>query len=292
MSWRFEKLAVAFFWFCALITLGTVLTLVSFLVKKGFSTISPELIFGDVSPLKALLFKERVFEGLFPALVGTFLVVILSVSWAIPLGVAAGIYLAEFSSSKIKALFNFSMDILASVPSIVIGLFGLTIAIFLHRYLSDKIYPCLLISSVALAVLILPYIVRTTQLALEAVPHPIRMAGISLGASRFENLCYVILPDSLSGILSGVILALGRSAEDTAVIMLTGVVATAGIPKSLLAKYEALPFYIYYISSQYTDQNELMKGFGAAIILLLICTILFIIAHLLKNSIVRHLTRR
>ena len=90
--------------------------------------------------------------------------------------------------------------------------------------------------------------------------------------------------------MSGVILALGRAAEDTAVIMLTGVVATAGIPSSLLAKYEALPFYIYYISSQYTDQEELMTGFGAAIILLLVCSMLFITAHLLKNALLRRLS--
>lgn len=289
-SWS-QRLLVIFFWLCGFVALAAVLILVGFLLKKGTAAISVELIFGDVPPLKAILFKERVFEGLFTPMVGTFLVVILSVSWAIPLGIGAGIFLAEFSGPKIKRLFEFSLDILASVPSIVIGLFGLTAAIFLHRHISDKIYPCLLISSIALAVLVLPYIVRTTQLALEAVPYHMRVAGISLGASKFENLYHVILPNSLSGILSGIILALGRSAEDTAVIMLTGVVAMAGIPKSLLAKYEALPFYIYYISSQYTDQKELMSGFGAAIILLSICTILFIAAHLLKNILVKHFSR-
>ena len=77
-------------------------------------------------------------------------------------------------------------------------------------------------------------------------------------------------------------LAIGRCAEDTAVIMLTGVVASAGIPKSVFSNFEALPFYIYYTASEYADHSELIKGYGAALILLLICTGLFTLAHLIK----------
>jgi len=79
-----------------------------------------------------------------------------------------------------------------------------------------------------------------------------------------------------------VILAIGRCAEDTAVIMLTGVVATAGIPKSIFASYEALPFYIYYTASEYADASELVKAYGAALILLMICAGLFALAHLAR----------
>ena len=285
-----HRILLGFFWLSGFLTMAAVGTLLIFLFSRGVPSLSLELIFGDTEPLKALLLQERVFDGLFPAIVGTTAVVILSVSWAIPVGIAAGIYLAEFSGQKVKMIFNLSFDLLAAIPSIVIGLFGLTVAIFLHQHFSHRIYPCLLISSVALAILVLPFIVRTTQLSIEAVPHPMRAAGLSLGASKLQNLYHVILPRSVTGILSGVILALGRAAEDTAVIMLTGVVATAGIPGSLLGKYEALPFYIYYISSQYTDQKELMTGFGAALILLTICALLFITAHLLKNLLVRRLS--
>ena len=166
--------------------------------------------------------------------------------------------------------------------------FARLLCFFLHRHLYAKICPCLFISSIALSILVLPYLVRTTQLSLEAVPYSMRAAGISLGASRLENLYHVILPQSFSGILSGIILALGRAAEDTAVIMLTGVVATAGIPKSLFARYEALPFYIYYVSSQYKNHKELMSGFGAALILILICSLMFITAYFCKNIAARH----
>jgi phosphate transport system permease protein len=92
-----------------------------------------------------------------------------------------------------------------------------------------------------------------------------------------------LLPQSLDGIVSGVILSIGRCAEDTAVIMLTGAVAAAGMPSSFMSNYEALPFYIYYISSQYMDRQELLKGYGAAVILLLICGVLFAIGFGIKR---------
>ncbi len=276
-----------FLWFSAITVPVAVMVLVIFIVFKGLPAISLRLIFGDTNPLDALMLKQQVFEGIFPAMVGTFLVVILSVTWAIPLGILSGIYLAEFSGSHLKKFLDFSFDLLASVPSIVIGLFGLTVAIFLHKYLSRQIYPCLLISSISLAVLIVPYIVRTTQLSLDGVSYSTKLAGYSLGASKIQNLFRVVLPSAIHGILGGVILAVGRAAEDTAVIMLTGVVATAGIPGSVFEKFEALPFYIYYISSQYSDKSELLDGFGAAIILLIICGLLFCVAHLLKNVVVK-----
>ncbi|RLF97066.1 phosphate ABC transporter permease [Thermococci archaeon] len=289
MKFLFHNSLKGLLWFSAILTLAAVMALLLFLFKMGVPAISIEFFFGDTDPIKALFLQQRVFDGLFPAMVGTFLVVSLSVIWAIPLGLFIGIYLAEFCSPRVRKYLDFSFDLLAATPSIVIGLFGLTVAIFLHRHLSNQIYPCLLISSISLAVLILPYIVRTTQLSIETVPFSIRMTGLSLGASRLQNLFSAILPNALSGILSGIILALGRSAEDTAVIMLTGVVATAGIPRSVLAKFEALPFYIYYISSQYTDRNELLSGFGAALVLLIICGLLFISAHLIKTTVVRRI---
>ncbi|MEJ2158529.1 MAG: ABC transporter permease subunit [Desulfobacteraceae bacterium] len=172
---------------------------------------------------------------------------------------------------------------LAGIPSIVVGLFGFTLAVFLHHHLSGRIYPCLLISALSLAFLVLPYLIRSTQAALESISATDRISAPALGATRLQNICFVLVPRALDGILSGVILSIGRCAEDTAVIMLTGAVATAGIPGSVLSTYEALPFYIYYISSQYMDQQELLSGYGAALILLLLCSILFLTSFVLKK---------
>jgi phosphate transport system permease protein len=278
-----EKLTIVYSWACGLILATAILSLIAYLVVQGAGTLNLTLIFGDVSPLKAVFLQERVFDGLFPAMVGTLVLVSLSIALSLPVGFATGVYLAEYADFRVKNFFNLMLDILAGIPSIVVGLFGFSLAVFLHRHYSGNIQPCLLISALALAFLVLPYIIRTTQIALEGLSPDLRLTALALGATRLQNLFYVLLPLAFSEMISGVILAIGRCAEDTAVIMLTGVVVTAGVPKSLFAPYEALPFYIYYISSQYTSPEELARGYGAALVLLLLCLILFALAFVLKK---------
>jgi len=277
-----DRLLAGFSWMSALLLTAGLAVILGFLIIKGAPSLGVGLIFADIPVLEALLLKRQVFGGLFPAMAGTFLLVLISVGISLPLGLATGVWLAEYAPLSLKKIFSFIIDILAGIPSIVVGLFGFSITVFLHHYYDNRIFPCLLISALSLAFLVLPYIVKTTQGAMESLPLQIRLTAPSLGASKFENIIYVLLPSSLSDIVSGIVLAIGRCAEDTAVIMLTGVVATAGVPKSLFSNFEALPFYIFYTASEYADQSELIKGYGAALILLLICSILFVLAHLIK----------
>lgn len=280
-----EKAVPLLSWMCSIVLLTAIASVLGFLFLRGWQSLNLQLLFGTTPPLEALLFKRRVFNGLFPAMVGTFSLVCLAVCWAIPVGIAAGIYLAEYARGKARKFLNLIFDVLVGLPSIVVGLFGFSVTIFLNKHLSGQIYPCLLVSSIALAFLVLPYIIRATQAALEGQPASLRMTALALGASRLQNIVRVLLPQSLPGIMSGVVLATGRCAEDTAVIMLTGAVAIAGVPRSLFVSYEALPFYIYYISSQYADQEELATGYGAAIILLFICLMLFSLAFIIKKKV-------
>ncbi|MEA3546936.1 MAG: ABC transporter permease subunit [Thermodesulfobacteriota bacterium] len=282
MTTILEKLITGWCWFSVLILLSGTGFVLSTLYYKGMPHLDGGLIFGSTSPMDALLLKRQVFDGLFPAIIGTLLLVLLSISWALPVGLAAGIYLSEYAQGRVKLIFDILFDLLASIPSILIGLFGFSLVIILHRIL-DRLTPSLLISSLSLALLVLPYIIRTTQVSLESLPLETRLTGYALGATRLQNIFFILLPRSLNEISSGIILAIGRCAEDTAVIMLTGAVATAGIPRSLLSQYEALPFYIYTISAQYTDRQELMTGYSASIILLTLCLLLFGLAALLKK---------
>ena len=282
---RFIQYSITIFaWISGIILIASLTVLLAFLIYKGTGSLNLFLIFGETKPIDALLMRKEVLDGLFPAIVGTILLITASIIWAIPIGIASGIYLAEYCDLKWKPFFSFMLDLLAGIPSILVGLFGFTLSIFLHRHLSEHIYPCFLISSLALACLVLPYIIRTTEQALVDLPFSVRTTGLALGASRLQNILFILIPYNLSRIISGIILAIGRCAEDTAVIMLTGVVAMAGIPHSLLAKYEALPFYIFYISSDYNSQEELMKGFGACIILLSVCAVFFTLANILKRK--------
>ena len=285
MNSLLQKAVVTWAWFSAVCLVGAVGTLLLFLLVKGLPAFSVQLIFGDAEPLRALLFQERVFDGLFPAIVGTLLLVFVSVIWAVPVGVATGIYMAEYAGENARNIFDLFYDILAGIPSIVIGLFGFSLAIFLHKHFSDQFYPCFLISTISLAFLVLPYIIRSTQVALQSIPQLTRNTVLALGASKMQNIFHVLLPQSISGIGNGIILAIGRCAEDTAVIMLTGAVATAGVPRSLLSQYEALPFYIFYISAQYTSQEELMTGYAASLILITLCLFLFSLSFLIRKKI-------
>ena len=277
-----DRILSVFSWTCTLVLTAGVSIIIGFLVLKGGRSLNFDLIFADTRPWDALLLKRQVFGGLFPAMVGTFLLFLLSVGIALPLGLCAGIYLAEYAPPKARHVFGFMVDLLAGIPSIVVGLFGFSITIFLHHFYNSRIFPCLLISALSLAFLVLPYIIKSTQGAIESIPLLTRLTAPGLGATKLQNVVWVLLPLALSDIVSGVVLAIGRCAEDTAVIMLTGVVATAGVPKSFFSSFEALPFYIYYTASEYTGPAELVKGYGAGLILLLICSMLFAFAHLIK----------
>jgi phosphate transport system permease protein len=278
-----QYMIIAWAWGCAAFLAGAVFAVIGFLLVKGAGSLNLELIFGHTPAMDAVLMRRPVFGGLFPAIVGTLLLVLLSVAMALPVGLATGVYLAEYARGRLKSLLSLLFDVLAGIPSIVIGLFGFSMAIFLHRHLSGRIYPCLLISALALAFLVLPYLIRSTQAALENLPFQHRITAPALGATRLQNIYHVLLPRALRAIAGGVVLAIGRCAEDTAVIMLTGAVAAAGIPKGLLQHFEALPFFIYYISSQYADPAELSQGYGAAIILLIICLFLFVLSKLIQK---------
>lgn len=267
---------------------GSLAVLISYLVFKGYSTLNLSLVFGSTPMVDALLLKRQVFEGIFPAMAGTLALIVLAIGAAVPVGLLAGIYMAEYSNAFTRNVFGFLFDLLSAIPSIVVGLFGFSVILFLHHHVSQTLVPSLVVSALSLAFLVLPYIVRTTQIALETVPQTVRLTGIALGATRLQNIIHCLIPQSLSTLLGGIILAVGRCAEDTAVIMLTGAVASAGVPNSLFKGFEALPFFIYYTSSQYTSEAELARGFGACIVLLIICATLFILAAMIQKK-ARHI---
>jgi len=283
MSKVFRRGVIISFYAITCFTLATLLLFFAFVLYKGLHALSLNLLFDSVPVWDALLGKKRVFDGIFNAIIGSFYVVILASIIALPLGLLSGIYLGTFASPKVRGILGFVYELLSSMPSIVIGLFGLSVTIYLHKNFFDQLFPSLLISALSLAVLIMPYAIKTTQSALQTIPLRIHQIGLNLGATTLQNLFLVELPFVSKELLGGVILSMGRAVEDTAVIMMTGAVAMAGIPSSLLQKYEALPFLIYHVSLEYTNQAELSSGFGAAILLLGVSLFLFSVATVLRK---------
>lgn len=270
-------------WLSLFFVIGSIAFLIIFLFLKGGSSLGLSLFFGDTNILDAILGLRPVWGGIWPALIGTFALVVLTLSIATIPGIGCGIYLAEYASPKIKRIGGSMVDMLAGTPSIVMGLFGFILILILRRSFMPSANTCLLLAALCLALLVLPVIIVTTKEAIEAVPHEIRIASISLGLSRYQTVRQILVPASSQGILSGLVLATGRAAEDTAVIMLTGVVANAGLPAGLFAKFEALPFHVFYIAAEYQNEDQLTNGFGTAIVLLSISFLILIIARILEQ---------
>ncbi|MDR0339646.1 MAG: ABC transporter permease subunit [Desulfovibrio sp.] len=268
--------AALFFFFCAA-------GLLSFLTAKGLPSLGGGLFFGDTPIFDAILGRQPVWDGLWPAFAGSLCLVALTLCLSLFPGVGCGVYLAEYASPRTRALAGAAIDMLAGTPSIVMGLFGFTLILFLRRAFMPEANTCLLLAAGCLALLVLPVLIVSTREALEAVPGDLRITSISLGLGREQRIRHVLLPSAAPGILGGVILALGRSAEDTAVIMLTGAVANAGLPAGILAKFEALPFAVFYTTAQYQAQDELQRVFGAALTLLALSGGLILAARFMQS---------
>jgi phosphate ABC transporter permease subunit PstA len=261
--------------------------LVFFLLRQSLPVFNTRLFFGDTPILAAITGNAPVWDGIFAACAGTVALVLLASLMAIPAGIGAGIALSQYLHGRLAHALRFSASTLAGIPSIVMGLFGFSLIIFLRKTVAPNANTSLLLSAFCLALLILPYMINATTQSLEALPEELRLLGPSVGMTNLQSLRRILLPASSRGILSGIVLSMGRAAEDTAVILLTGVVAQGGLPRGLLDKFEALPFTIYYLAAQYQSADDLHKGFGAAMTLLVLTILLYGAARTLRAGMER-----
>lgn len=271
----------------ALLVLSAFSLLFGFLLLKGLPMLNLRLFFGDTSAYDAVIRLRPVWDGIWPAFAGTFYLLALTMVMALVPGIGCGVFLARFAEGRTRELLSLAVDLLAGVPSIVMGLFGFVLILFMRRTFAPEATTCVLLAAFCLALLVLPSLVVTTRGALESLPVKLAESGRALGFSEKQLLRHLLLPAAAEGILGGVMLAMGRAAEDTAVIMLTGVVINSGLPAGLASKFEALPFLIYYTAAQYTDEAELTRGFGAALVLLLLSSSLLGAAWLLQRGMKR-----
>jgi len=204
--------------------------------------------------------------GIAPALVGTFYLTLGAVIFALPLGVACAVYLTEYSPKGwIVNVLRISINNLAGVPSVVFGLFGLTVFV---KYAGFGV--SILSGSLTLGILALPVIISASQEALTAVPQSIREASLALGASQWETIRKVVLPAALPGILTGVILSVGRVAGETAPILFTAAAFyVKGYPDSPFSEVMALPYHIYALMTEGTHPEEQTRiAYGSSLILM------------------------
>jgi phosphate transport system permease protein len=236
-------------------------TIIYFIFVRGFRVLSWEF-------LTAVPKEAMTAGGVGPAIVGTLYLVIGAILFALPLGVACAIYLTEYSpKSFIVNIIRMSINNLAGVPSVVFGLFGLGIFVKFFGFGVSALSGCL-----TLGILVLPQIISAAQEALFAVPQSYREASLAVGATHWQTIKNVVIPSASPGILTGVILSVGRVAGETAPILFTAATFyTRGFPKSITSEVMALPYHIYALMTEGTHPEEQTQiAYGCALILLVI----------------------
>ncbi|MFA5118571.1 MAG: phosphate ABC transporter permease PstA [Candidatus Omnitrophota bacterium] len=216
--------------------------------------------------------------GIFPAIVGTLYLVSGAIIFALPIGLLAAVYLSEYSKDTLLTrMIKLAIVNLAGVPSVVYGLFGLALFVVFLKFGAS-----ILSGSLTLGIMILPIIITTSREALESVPYSFREVSLSLGASKWQTIRHIVLPNAIPGILTGTILGLGRAAGETAPILFT--VAAFYLPRlpgSVFDQAMALPYHLYVISTQVPNVDEKTR-YGTALVLLTLVLFMNLVAIVIR----------
>ncbi|MFZ5906434.1 MAG: phosphate ABC transporter permease PstA [Nitrospirota bacterium] len=206
--------------------------------------------------------------GIFPVIIGTVLLTLLCMVVVIPIGVTTAVFLAEYSKpGLILKMVMMSIYTLAGVPSVVFGLFGLAVFVVAFNFGMS-----LLAGSLTLAIMVLPYIISTSEESLKAVPYSFKEASLACGATKWQTIRKVIVPTAMPGILTGAILGTAKVAGETAPIMFTAAAFfTPGVPRSLFEPIMALPYHIYVLATAGTHIEETRPiQYGTALTLIVL----------------------
>ncbi|MDI3547858.1 MAG: phosphate transport system permease protein [Halanaerobiales bacterium] len=268
-----QKLFFSIFAFALLVALGALALIIYFIFSKGIGVVNWEFI----SQMPRNGMSEG---GIFPALLGSFYLVVGAISIAAPLGVFAAIYLTEYAKKgRGVRLIRIGINNLAGVPSVVFGLFGLAVFV---KYLGFGV--SIISGAITLAIVILPTIIRASEEALMAVPDEYRRASFALGATRWQTVKKVVLPAAMPGILTGCILGVGRVAGETAPIIFTAATFfSMRLPGSIFDEVMALPYHIYALVTAGTNPyKQVPLAYGTAVVLLALVLLINLVAIVLR----------
>jgi phosphate transport system permease protein len=248
--------------------------ILGFIISRGIGVINWEF-------LTAAPEEGMTKGGIYPAIVGTFYLIIGSSLFSFPIGIMSGIYMNEYATdNKLASFIRIMTNNLSGVPSVVFGLFGM--ALFVNTLgFGDSI----LAGSLTLGLLSLPLVIRTTEESLKAIENTFREGSLALGATKLQTIQKVVLPMAFPNIITGLILSIGRVSGETAPILFT--VAAYFLPKlpnSIFDQVMALPYHLYVISTSGTDiEKSRAMAYGTAFVLISIILIINILASVLRN---------
>lgn len=256
----------------AVLTVLPIIAVVIYIIFLGAPAISWEFITG---------FPEDGMRagGIWPAIVGTFYLTLGTAIFSVPLGIGAAIYLSEYAPhNRFTQLIRIAIINLAGIPSVVYGLFGLGLFVLFLNFGTS-----ILAGSLTLAIMTLPVIISTTEEALSAVPQAFRTVSVSVGATKWQTIRRIVLPEALPGILTGVILGLERAAGETAPILFTvAAFFLPRLPNTPLDATMALPYHLFVISTQVPGMPIKIQ-YGTALVLLVFVLSMNIIATVIRS---------
>ncbi|MFM5882530.1 phosphate ABC transporter permease PstA [Methanobrevibacter gottschalkii] len=255
------------FIFSGILTLSILIIILGYILINAFPILSFDFIFGQVIDAGRS-------GGIFPMIVSSLYVTFISILIATPLGVGAAIYVTEYSKGLLIRLIRFGAETLASIPSIVFGLFGLTFfVVFLNLGWS------ILSGGLVLAIMAIPTIFQVTEVSLSSVPSSYKEGSFGLGATKWQTIYHVILPAAIPGIVTGIILGLTRAISEAAAVMYAVGSATT-IPISMFDPGRPLPLHLYVLA---TEGVSLPNAYGTAAILVIIVLIITFFTNYIVN---------
>ena len=258
---------------CVITVVGILIIILYDIFSKGWGKISWEF-------LTSMPRNGMTEGGILPAIVGTFLVTVITAILAIPLGMGCAVYLNEYArDGKITRLIRMSIRNLAGVPSIVYGLFGVILFVQLMN-----IGTCVLSAGLTLGLMTLPWTITASEEALKNVPRSYREGSLALGATKWQSIRTNVLPYAIPGMLTGTILGLSRAAGETAPILFTGAAFfLPHLPKSLFDQFMALPYHLYIMSTQH---HAIMKvrpiAYATALVLIIMVFAMNLVAIVIR----------
>lgn len=254
-------------WGAAIITAAVVVILVAYILIKGIPNIKPSLFAPEYN-------SENV--SMLPAIINTVTMTLFSLALAVPIGIFSAIYLTEYAKrgNPLVKMVRVTTETLAGIPSIVYGLFGYLVFVIACHFGNS-----MLSGALTLAIMILPTIMRTTEEALLSVPDSFREGSFGLGAGRLRTVFKVVLPSAVPGILSGIILAVGRIVGETAALIYTSG-TIAGIPKDLMHSGRTLAIHMYALLSEGLYMEE---AYATAVVLLVMVFIINVLSGVIAK---------
>jgi len=268
---RAQKIAFFFLFLATVLIVVPVGLIIAIIIQKGLPAINWQFL-SDI-PRQGMRAG-----GIFPAIVGTIYLVTGAIVFALPIGLMAAIYLSEYARDNfLTRMIKLAIVNLAGVPSVVYGLFGLALFVVFLKFGAS-----ILSGSLTLGIMVLPIIIATSREALESVPYTFREVSLSLGASKWQTIRHIVLPNAIPGILTGTILGLGRAAGETAPILFTvAAFYLPQLPRSIFDQAMALPYHLYVISTQVPNVDEKIR-YGTALVLLVLVLFMNLVAIVIR----------